>query len=150
MAQSLSKVLIQLVFSTKNRQRLLPETPYVELHAFAQGIFKKQKCRLIEMNNVSDHVHMLFELHRTEALSNVVMHVKKGTSRWLKTQSPKFATFEWQEGYGAFSIGRSQRDQVIAYIRRQQIHHRRITFQSEFRKFLTSCEVEFDERYVWD
>ena len=150
MAQSLSKVLIHLVVSTKNRQRLLPEAPYIALHAFAQGIFKKQKCRLIEMNNVADHVHLLFELHRTESLANVVMHVKKGTSRWLKTQSKEWSRFDWQDGYGAFSIGRSQRDQVIAYIRRQQAHHRRVSFQTEFRKFLTSYEVEFDERYVWD
>ncbi|HLW66322.1 MAG TPA: transposase [Gemmataceae bacterium] len=91
MAQSLSKVLIHLVFSTKNRAPMLPQTPYAELHAYAQGIFQKQKCHLIEMNNVADHVHILFELHRTEAVASVVMHVKKGTSRWLKQQSAAFA-----------------------------------------------------------
>ena len=101
MSQSLSKVLIHLVFSTKRR------APLGALHAYAQGIFKKQKCHLTEMNNVADHVHALFDLHRTEALSRVVMHVKKGTSRWLKEQSPDFRHFDWQEGYGAFSIGRS-------------------------------------------
>jgi putative transposase len=96
MAQSLSKVLIHLVFSTKRRAPLLPPTPYPSLHAYAQGIFKKQKCHLIEMNNVADHVHLLFDLHRTEALSDVVMHVKKGTSRWLKEQSPDLQAFDWQ------------------------------------------------------
>jgi putative transposase len=95
MAQSLSKILIHLVFSTKHRASLLPPTPFPELHAYAQGIFKTQKCHLIEMNNVGDHVHALFELHRTEALSNVVMHVKKGTSRWLKEQSSDFDRFDW-------------------------------------------------------
>ena len=150
MAQSLSKVLIHLVFSTKRRAALLPMTPLEALHAYAQGIFKTQKCHLIEMNNVVDHVHILFDLHRTEALSNVVMHVKKGTSRWLKEQSTEFAHFDWQEGYGAFSVGRSQRDDVIAYIRKQQQHHSGVSFQDEFRKFLDSYEVEFDERYVWD
>jgi REP element-mobilizing transposase RayT len=87
MAQSLAKILIHLVFSTKRRAPLLPGTPFKELQAFAQGIFKTQKSHLIEMNNVVDHVHILFELHRTEALSHVVMHVKNGTSRWLKEQS---------------------------------------------------------------
>src|SRR5260221_1895346 len=148
MAQSLSKVLIHLVFSTKRRALLLPQTPYPELHAYAQGIFKKQKCHLIEMNNVADHVHILFDLHRTEALSNVVMHVKKGTSRWLKEQSPDFRDFDWQEGYGAFSVGRSQRDDLVDYIRNQQRRHARVSFQDEFRKFLDIYEIEFDERYL--
>ena len=94
MAQSLSKVLNHLIFSTKRRAPMLPQTPYLALHAYTQGILKKQKCHLIEMNNVVDHVHILFELYRTEALSNVVMHVKKGTSRWLKEQGPEFADFD--------------------------------------------------------
>jgi putative transposase len=150
MSQSLSKVLIHLVFSTKRRAPLLPQAPYGALHAYAQGIFKKQKCHLIEMNNVADHVHALFDLHRTEALSRVVMHVKKGTSRWLKEQSPDFHDFDWQEGYGAFSIGRSQRDEVVAYIQEQQRRHPHLSFQDEFRRFLESYEIEYDERYVWD
>ena len=150
MAQSLSKILVHLVFSTKHRVPLLPQTPFKELHKYAQGIFKKQKNHLIEMNNVADHVHILFELHRTEALSNVVMHVKKGTSRWLKSHSSSFAEFDWQEGFGAFSIGRSQRDEVITYIRKQQQRHPRISYQDEFRRFLTNYEIEYDEQYLWN
>src|SRR2546421_278973 len=150
MAQSLSKVLIHVVFGTKRRAPLLPQTPYAELHAYAHGILKTQKCHLIEMNNVTDHVHLLFDLHRTEALSKVVMHLKKGTSRWLKQQSADFQHFDWQEGYGAFSVGRSQRDEVAGYIRQQQERHRRVSFQDEFRKFLKSYEIEYDERYLWD
>ena len=150
MAQSLSKVLVHLVFSTKNRTPILPPTPFDDLHAYAQGIFKSQKCHLILMNNVADHVHALFELHRTETIADVVMHVKKGTSRWLKDQSPKFQDFDWQIGYGAFSIGWSQREQLSSYIRNQQKHHARVSFQDEFLKLLNSYEVEYDERYVWD
>ena len=149
MPQSLSKVLIHLVFSTKRRAPMLPQTPYPVLHAYAQGILKKQKCHLIEMNNVTDHVHVLFDLHRSEAVSNVVMHVKKGTSRWLKEQSD-LRHFDWQEGYGAFSVGRSQRDDLIAYIQKQQERHPRMSFQDEFRKLLDTYEIEYDERYVWD
>jgi REP element-mobilizing transposase RayT len=85
MAQTLAKILIHLVYSTKGRQPLLPHDPFPELHKFARGIFVDRKCHMIEMNNVADHVHILFDLHRTEALANVVMHVKKGTSRWLKS-----------------------------------------------------------------
>jgi REP element-mobilizing transposase RayT len=150
MAQSLAKILVHLIFSTKRRAPLLPQTPYAALHSYAQGIFKAQKCHLIEMNNVTDHVHILFDLHRTEALSNVVMHVKKGTSRWLKTQSKDFQHFDWQEGYGAFSIGRSQGGEVCTYIQKQQQKHRRLSYQDEFRQFLEAYEIEYDERYVWD
>jgi REP element-mobilizing transposase RayT len=127
----------------------LPQTPYAALHAYAQGIFQTQKCHLIEMNNVADHVHALFDLHRTAALSNVVMHLKKGTSRWLKEQALDLQNFDWQEGYGAFSVGRSQRDEVAGYIRKQQERHARVSFQDEFRKFLENYEIEYDERYVW-
>src|SRR5262249_21897803 len=135
---------------TKHRAPLLPQTPYAALHAYAQGILKTLKCHRIEMNNVADHVHMLFDLHRTQALSNVVMHVKKGTSRWLKEQSPDFRDFDWQEGYGAFSVARSQREDVSDYIRTHPERHARMSFQDEFRKFLESYEIEYDERYVWD
>ena len=150
MGQSLSKILIHLVFSTKNRTPLLPQTPYPDLYKYSQGILKGEKCHLIEMNNVTDHVHVLFDLHRTEALSNVVMHLKKGTSRWLKEQSPEFKRFDWQEGYGAFSLGRSQCGEVVDYIRQQQERHPRVSFQDEFRKFLESYEIAYDERYVRD
>ena len=78
------------------------------------------------------------------------MHVKKGTSRWIKDQSPRFSEFDWQDGYGAFSIGQSQKSTVVDYIRGQQEHHRRLTFQDEFRELLRRYEVEYEERYVWD
>ena len=150
MPQSLAKVLIHLIFSTKHRAPLLPPTPYAALHAYAQGILKTQKCHLLETNNVADHVHLLFDLHRTAALSDVVMHLKKGTSRWLKEQAPEFHAFDWQEGYGAFSLGRSQRDAVTEYIRGQQERHRRLSFQDELRQLLKSYEIDFDERNIWD
>jgi putative transposase len=150
MPQSLAKILIHLVYSTKGRRPLLPHDPFPELHKLARGIFVDQKCHMIETNNVADHVHILFDLHRTEALSNVVMHVKKGTSRWLKQQSPQFAGFDWQDGYGVFSLGQSQRPEAIQYLQDQQGHHRAVSFQDELRKFLHAYEIEYDERYVWD
>jgi len=149
MPQSHAKVLIHLVFSTKNRQPLLPADFYEPLCQYSYGILQQEKCHLIEMNNVSDHVHVLFDLHRTEALADVVMHIKKGTSRWLKEQGSQFRKFDWQDGYGAFSLGFSQRKTAVNYIRRQQTHHGKISFQDEFRDFLNRYEVEFDEKYVW-
>ncbi len=150
MPQSLAKILVHLIYSTKGRRLLLPHEPFPELHKYARGIFAEQQCHMIEMNNVADHVHILFDLHRTEALADVVMHVKKGTSRWLKEQSPRLARFDWQDGYGAFSLGQSQRPEAIHYLQNQQIHHQTTPFQPEFRQFLQAYEIEYDERYVWD
>jgi REP element-mobilizing transposase RayT len=150
MPQSLAKILVHLVYSTKHRRPILPPDPFEALHKYARGILKEQKCHMIEMNNVADHVHVLFDLHRTAAIADVVMQLKKGTSRWLKEQSLELRDFDWQDGYGAFSLGVSQRDQGIGYIRNQQQHHRELGFQDEFREFLQRYEVEFDERYVWD
>lgn len=150
MPQSLAKILIHLVFSTKHRQLLLPYEPYKELHSYAQGILEEQKCHLIDMNNVADHVHVLFDLHRTESIADVVMHLKKGTSRWLKEQSSRFNGFDWQDGYGAFSLGQSQRPEALHYLGDQQNHHRSVLYQDELRKFLRAYEIEYDERYVWD
>lgn len=150
MSQSVAKLLVHLVYSTKNRALLLPHEPYEPLHKYAHGIFEEQKCHLIEMNNVADHVHILFDLHRTKALAEVVMHVKKGTSRWLKEQGPEFKSFDCQDGYGGFSIGQSQRPAVVKYLRGQQDHHLRRTYQDEVRELMKRYEMELDERYFWD
>ncbi len=150
MPQSLARILVHLVFSTKGRKPLLPFEFYEPLKQYAYGIFEQQKCHLLEMNNVTDHVHILFDLHRTEALSDVVMHVKKGTSRWLKQQGRQFARFDWQDGFGAFSLGPSQRPTCLRYIRGQQKRHAKLSYQDEFRSFLHLYEMEYDERYVWD
>jgi REP element-mobilizing transposase RayT len=150
MSQSLAKILVHIIYSTKHRQALLPATFYEDLKKHTFGICQEQKCHLIAMNNVSDHVHLLVDLHRTEALADLVMHIKKGSSRWLKEQGPQFREFEWQNGYGAFSLGVSQRAAVLKYIGNQQAHHVQVGFQAEFRSFLNRYEIEYDERYVWD
>lgn len=147
MAQSLAKILIHLVYSTKNRVPMLPHEPFVDLHTYCRGILENHKCHLIEMNNVRDHVHVLFDLHRTEALSGIVQQLKIGSSIWLKEQG--FKDFDWQDGFGAFSLGQSQRGETIDYFRRQQIKHATVSFQDEFRDFLQRYEIEYDERYVW-
>ena len=93
---------------------------------------------------------MLFALSRTSAVAEVLKEVKRSSSIWIKTKSPDFDDFAWQNGYGIFSIGFSQIETVRAYIQNQEEHHRNVTFQDEFRAFLKRYEIEFDERYVWD
>ena len=148
--QSLSKVYIHLVFSTKYRMPSLPDEIRPELHPYLGGILKGLGCTPVEINTEPDHAHVLFLLSRTEALSEIVGHLKKSSNDWLRKQGPQFAEFFWQGGYGAFSVSRSQVEQVQAYIRNQREHHRGKTFQDEFRALLKVFEVEYDERYVWD
>lgn len=151
MPQSLAKVLVHLVFSTKERfpflrDKLLRD----ELHHYLGGILAKLGCQPLIAGGVDDHVHLLFALTRTATIADVVKELKRGSSLWLKTKSADLTDFAWQSGYGAFSISQSQIDDVRTYIAGQEEHHRKITFQEEFRRFLQRYEIEFDERYVWD
>ena len=151
MAQSLAKILVHTVFSTKERRPWLRDTALrEEAHRYLGGILTHLDCHSLIVGGVEDHVHLLHTLSRTYAIAEVVKEIKRGSSIWLKTKSPKLADFEWQAGYGAFSIGQSQVDDVRAYITGQEEHHRKISFQDEFRALLKRYEIEFDERYVWD
>ena len=150
MAQSLAKIYIHLIFSTKERERTLLDEIRPELHAYMGGTLKGLGCSPIEINTEPDHAHVLFLLSRTEALSNVVGHLKKSSNDWLREQDPQLAQFFWQAGFGAFSVSQSQIADVRAYIRNQREHHRVRSFQEELRAFLKAYEIEYDERYLWD
>jgi putative transposase len=150
MPQSLTKNLIHLVFSTKNRKPVLTESVRGPLCAYASGILRELESPAIAMNAWREHLHILFVLSKNHALSQVVMEVKRATSKWIKTQGKEFAKLHWQSGCGAFSIGQSGVDEVKIYIANQAKHHRVKTFEEELRSFLKRYEVEFDERYLWD
>jgi REP element-mobilizing transposase RayT len=150
MPQSLAKNLIHLVFSTTNRQPILTEAVRDPLCAYASAVLRDLDSHVIAINAWRDHAHILFELSKNHSLAQVVMEVKRATSKWIKTQGTEFAKFHWQSGYGAFSIGRSGVEEVKTYIANQAKHHRAKSFEEEFRSFLKRYQVEFDERYVWD
>ena len=150
MPQSLASVLVHLVFSTKNREPLLTPEVEPELYPYMASVFRACKSPSLTGNGTADHVHWLFSLARTQTIADVVEEVKKRSSKWLKSKSPDFAHFQWQAGYGAFSIGASLAPAVSAYIARQKDHHRTTTFQDEFRSLLKRYGIDFDERYIWD
>jgi REP element-mobilizing transposase RayT len=149
MPQSLSKVLVHLIFSTKHREPLIGPEIRPRLHAYMVGILDNLKSPSLQTGGAADHVHTLFLLGRTISQAELVEEVKKSSSKWMKTDGGVRA-FSWQSGYGAFSIGESQAAAVIKYIQNQEEHHRKISFQDEFRKFLERYQVAYDERYVWD
>jgi REP-associated tyrosine transposase len=150
MPQSLSSILIHLIFSTKNREPLLRPEIETELYPYVASIFKAVKSPALMINGTSDHLHTLFSLSRVVTIANVVEEVKTESSKWIKTKGREFRNFHWQSGYGAFSVSQSQVPTAKRYIKRQKEHHRRVSFQDEYRKFLALYEVEYDERYVWD
>ena len=151
MAQSLAKILLHLVFSTKERRPFLKNQPLRdELHRYLGGILTNLECQPLIIGGVEDHVHLLFAHSRTATVADVVKELKRGSTVWLKTKSPGLSGFAWQNGYGVFSIGQSQVENVRTYIAGQEEHHRKISFQEEFRRLLQRYEIAFDERYVWD
>jgi REP element-mobilizing transposase RayT len=151
MPQSLSKILLHVVFSTKERRPLLRDRAFrEEMHGYIGGILNGLDCAPVIVGGVEDHVHLLCVLSRTCAPADMVKEVKRGSSLWIKTRASGFADFAWQSGYGVFSIGYSQIEEVRRYIVGQDEHHRKLTFQDEFRRLLARYEVSFDEAYVWD
>lgn len=150
MPQSLAKNTVHLIFSTKERKPSLSEEIRPDLHAYMATIFKNLESPAIIINSMPDHIHILFLLHRTKTLSEVVGEVKRASSKWLKTQSTNLEYFSWQAGYGAFSVSESNIIAVKKYITNQQEHHQKTSFQEEVRAFLDKHGVEYDESYLWD
>jgi putative transposase len=150
MPQSLSKIAVHSVFSTKHRAAIIAEPLWDELHTYTGGVLREHGCSPIRVGGVADHVHILFELSRTMTIAKIMETVKTATSKWLKSKSPLLVNFHWQNGYGAFSVSEAEVEAVTAYIANQKDHHKRKTFQEEFQGLLHSCKVDYDERYVWD
>jgi putative transposase len=150
MPQSLAMIYVHLVFSTKNRARLLPDEIRNDLHSYMSGILREMSADSIQINTEPDHAHFLFQLPRPVAFSEIIGELKRGSTIWIQKQSSSLREFKWQAGYGAFSVSKSNIAAVQKYIINQRQHHRVLSFQDEFRELLRKHEIEFDERYVWD
>jgi putative transposase len=150
MAQSLANVLIHIIFSTKNRFPFIKANIENELYPYLASICKACKSSAHQIGGTEDHVHIVCSLSRTIAIADLLEKIKKSSSKWIKTKGSGYTRFAWQNGYGAFSIGQSQLPVVKRYIAGQKEHHRKKTFQEEFREFLQKYQIQFDERYVWD
>ena len=151
MPQSLSNVTVHIVFSTKDRKPFLKDADLrAEMHKYLGGTSKTLKCPPIIVGGVEDHIHLLARQSRTITLADWVKELKRVTSIWVKQRDDRMSAFQWQAGYGAFSVSQSDVDRVEEYIKRQEEHHKRFDFKTEFRTLLERYEIEYDERYVWD
>ena len=151
MPQSLSKVYLHIVFSTKHRFPFLTDASIRnEMHAYLGGTCNRLGCPIIIVGGTADHVHILCLLSRVHTIAKLLEEVKKSSSKWVKTKKRELQKFALQNGYGIFSVSQSSVDTVKRYIETQEGHHRKRTFQDEYRIFLKKYEVPYDERYVWD
>jgi len=150
MPQSLARLLIHVIFSTKNRAPLLLPEVRPAVHQYLGTVLRDYDCPTVRIGGVEDHVHLFFGLSRTLSIAKAVEIIKTTSSKWIKLQAPNLAEFHWQNGYGAFSVSPSQMEAVIRYIENQEAHHREISFQDEMRGLLHRHGVEYDERYAWD
>lgn len=150
MSQSISKVLIHTIFSTKHRLNSINDYIRDELYAYMTQICKNHQCPVLSINGPEDHIHILFLLGRTISQSKILEEVKKGSSKWLKTKGKSYEQFFWQRGYGNFSIDETDINSTKHYIHSQREHHRIKTFKEEYREFLERYNIPYDERYVWD
>ncbi len=150
MAQSLAKVYIHAIFSTHHRQPLILDPWQDELFQVIGGTINGIGCQSLTVGGVADHVHLLFQLGRTIPLADAIGRIKAASSNWVNEKVRPSTRFQWQSGYGAFSVSHSNVESVRAYILRQPEHHAKGSFQEEFRTWLRKYEIEWDERYVWD
>ncbi len=156
MPQSLARIILHVVFSVRDRHRVFVlNRMQADTCRYMTGVMKNLDCPVIRIGTAVDHVHILHLLSRTRTIADVVGAVKRESSDWIKDQewargNSIFADFHWQRGYGAFSVSESRVASVVEYIDGQLQHHRRMTFQDEYRAFLQKHKVEYDERYVWD
>ena len=149
MANTYTQIYIHIVFAVEGRQNLIQPNHNDELQKYITGIVSGQKQKLIAINNMPDHVHMLVGLKADAALSELVQDIKAGSSGFINRKGWVRGRFGWEEGFGAFSYSRSQLDTVIHYIQEQQKHHARKTFREEYVELLEKFGVEYDERFLF-
>jgi putative transposase len=148
MAHTYCSLLFHCVFSTKERRKIIPEELQERLWAYMGGIAREHDMKALAVGGMEDHVHILLSLPSSKTIANAMREIKGGSSRWVH-ETCDMQAFEWQEGYGAFSIGQTQIDSTIAYIARQKEHHQKRDFQAEFVAFLKKHRIDYDPRYVW-
>jgi len=149
MSQSLSKLYVHVIFHIKNQHVLIDRDDKEELYAYMGAIIKDNGSVPILINGTQDHVHILCVMSKNIALAALVEEIKRHSSRWIKTKGLKYHNFAWQGGYSGFSVSPSLHDTTKLYIKKQEEHHKKVTFREELVAFLNEYGVEYDEHYLW-
>ena len=149
MSQSLSKIYLHIIFHTKTTSPTIREVDLQRMHAYIGQLVNDTGCINIWVDGVDDHVHILCLLGREVTIAHLVEEVKRNSSRWIKSIDPVYRNFAWQGGYAAFSVSQSVVDKTLAYVKSQQEHHKKQSFEDEYIAFLKLYGIEYDERYVF-
>jgi len=149
MANTYTQIHIQAVFVVQNRDCVIHKSWKNELYKYITGIIQNHNHKVLAINGMPDHVHVLFGMRPTQSLSDLMQDIKGDSSKWINEKGYVKGKFSWQAGYGAFSYSKSHVENVIAYIQNQEIHHKKKTFMEEYIEFLEKFEVDYDERYVF-
>lgn len=149
MADTYSQLYIQIVFAVKGRQNLISKKWKDEMYKYITGIITNQKQKLIAINGMPDHIHILVGIKPNISLSDLVRDIKSSSSKFINEQKWINGKFEWQNGFGAFSYGHSQLTNIIKYIENQEEHHRTKTFKEEYIAFLKLFNIDFKDEYIF-
>ncbi|MFC0658024.1 IS200/IS605 family transposase [Mongoliitalea lutea] len=150
MSSTYSQIYIQVVMAVKGRNSLISQTWEEELYKYITGIISSKNQKLIAINGVADHIHILIGMKPSCCLSDLIREVKKSSNAFVKEKRFTKFKFDWQDGYGAFSYSQSALDNVIAYIQNQKEHHKKKTFKQEYMGFLKKFQIQYDEKYLFE
>jgi len=149
MPNTFSQIHIHVVFSVQNRLSLISKQWEQRLYKYISGIIQNQGHKLIAINGMPDHIHILFGMRPNQSISELLRTIKSDSSRWINENKFVAGKFSWQEGYGAFSYARSEISNVAKYIENQELHHTQKTFTEEYIAMLEEFEIEFDSKYIF-
>jgi putative transposase len=149
MSSTLTNLVYHIVFSTKNREPNITAPIRMELYKYIGGIVRAEGGTLLEIGGMPDHVHLVVRFKSEPSVATMIKIIKSKSSKWLNEQPKRPGRFEWQRGYAAFTVSVSQLEAVRSYVKNQEPHHRRKTFQDELRLLLEKHGVEYDERFLW-
>jgi putative transposase len=149
MANTFTQIHIQVVFTVQNRDCVIRKSWKDELNKYISGIIQNHNHKVLAINGMPDHIHILFGMRSTQSLSDLMQDIKGDSTKWINHKGYVKGKFSWQEGYGAFSYSKSHVNAVIDYIKNQEEHHEKKTFIEEYHDFLEKFEIEFDERYIF-
>ncbi|MFZ1370704.1 MAG: IS200/IS605 family transposase [Ferruginibacter sp.] len=149
MANTYTQIHLQLIFAVQNRRSLIQESWEDRLYEYITGIVQQHTHKMIIINGMPDHLHIVIGMRPIQSLSDLMQDIKGSSSKWINDNKLSAGKFNWQEGFGAFSYSKSQLPKLIEYVKNQKEHHKKKTFIDEYKEFLKAYEVDFDEKYIF-
>ena len=149
MAYTYTQIHLQFIFAVQNRMSLIQKEWQDRLYQYITGIIQKNKHKMLIVNGMPDHMHIVIGMRPTQSISDLLQDIKGSSSKWINDNKLVKGKFQWQEGYAAFSYSKSALPKLIEYVKNQEEHHRRKKFSDEYKEFLKAFEIEYDENYIF-